>query len=248
MKKVLWILLLSALALPLSAQTDRKELRAGNRKFAKGKWAEAELDYRRGLLKDSLSVPGAYNLASALYRQEDFDGAMKAFENRDELAEATPHAASWYYNKGDAAIAKKDWRTAVDALRECLLLTPDDMDAKENYLYAKEMLKNEQQQGGGGGGQNQDRQNQNQDQDQQQQQQDQNQDQQDRDQNQQNQPQDQQDQDRKQDQQQGQEPQMTPQQARQMLRAVQAKEQETQEKVKKEKAALLKSRQKDKNW
>ena len=41
---------------------------------------------------------------------------------------------------------------------------------------------------------------------------------------------------------------MTPQQARQLLRAVQAKEQETQEKVKKEKAALLKSRQKDKNW
>lgn len=245
MKKILWILLLSALALPLSAQTDRKELRAGNRKFAKGKWAEAELDYRRGLLKDSLSVPGAYNLASALYRQEDFDGAMKAFENRDEVAEATPHAASWYYNKGDAAIAKKDWQAAVDALRECLLLTPDDMDAKENYLYAKEMLKNEQQQGGDSG-QNQDQQNQNQAQNQQQQQQDQNQDQQD--QNQQNQPQDQNQDQNQQQQQQGQEPQMTPQQARQMLRAVQAKEQETQEKVKKEKAALLKSRQKDKNW
>lgn len=245
MKKILWILLLSALALPLSAQTDRKELRAGNRKFAKGKWAEAELDYRRGLLKDSLSVPGAYNLASALYRQEDFDGAMKAFENRDEMAEATPHAASWYYNKGDAAIAKKDWQAAVDALRECLLLTPDDMDAKENYLYAKEMLKNEQQQGGDSG-QNQDQQNQNQAQNQQQQQQDQNQDQQD--QNQQNQPQDQNQDQNQQQQQQGQEPQMTPQQARQMLRAVQAKEQETQEKVKKEKAALLKSRQKDKNW
>lgn len=244
MKKILWILLLSALALPLSAQTDRKELRAGNRKFAKGKWAEAELDYRRGLLKDSLSVPGAYNLASTLYRQEDFDGAMKAFENRDEMAEATPHAASWYYNKGDAAIAKKDWRTAVDALRECLLLTPGDMDAKENYLYAKEMLKNEQQQGGGGGqNQQQDQQNQQdqqQNQDQDQQQQDQNQDQQ------QDQNQDQQDQE--QQQQQGQDQQMTPQQAKQMLRAVQAKEQETQEKVKKEKAALLKSRQKEKNW
>ena len=241
MKKALWILLLAALALPLSAQTDRKELRAGNRKFAKGKWAEAELDYRRGLLKDSLSVPGAYNLAAALYRQEDFDGALKAFENRDELAESTPHAAAWYYNKGDAAIAKKDWRTAVDALRECLLLTPGDMDAKENYLYAKEMLKNEQQQqGGGGGGQNQQQQQQNQDQNQDQQQQDQNQ--------QQDQQQDQNQDQQQQQEQQGQEPQMTPQQARQMLRAVQAKEQETQEKVKKEKAALLKSRQKDKNW
>lgn len=247
MKKALGILLLALLTLPLSAQGDRRELRSGNRKFAKGKWAEAELDYRKGLLRDSLSVPGAYNLASALYRQEDFDGALKAFENRDELAEKTPHAASWYYNKGDAAIAKKDWRGAVDALRECLLLTPGDMDAKENYIYAKEMLKNEQQQGGGGGqDQNQQNQDQNQNQDQQDQQnqdQEQNQDQ-NQDQNQQN--QDQQNQD--QQQQQPQEQQMTPQQARQLLRAVQAKEQETQEKVKKEKAALLKSRQKDKNW
>jgi Ca-activated chloride channel homolog len=33
-----------------------------------------------------------------------------------------------------------------------------------------------------------------------------------------------------------------------MLKAVQAKEKETQDKVKKEKAALLKSKQKEKNW
>ena len=244
MKKFVCTVLLAALALPLAAQADRHELRAGNRKYARGKWAEAELDYRKGLLRDSLSVPGAYNLASALYRQEDFDGALKAFENRDECAEATPYAAAWYYNKGDAAIAKKDWRTAVDALRECLLLTPGDMDAKENYLYAKEMLKNEQQQGGGG----QDQQNQQQQNQDQQNQDQQNQNQQNQDQQQQQ--QQQQDQDENQDQQgqQDQEQQMTPQQARQLLRAVQAKEQETQEKVKKEKAALLKSRQKDKNW
>jgi hypothetical protein len=33
-----------------------------------------------------------------------------------------------------------------------------------------------------------------------------------------------------------------------MLQAIQAKEKETQEKVKKEKAAALQSRQKDRNW
>ena len=38
------------------------------------------------------------------------------------------------------------------------------------------------------------------------------------------------------------------QQARQMLNAIQAKEKETQDKVKKEKAEMLKSRQKEKNW
>ena len=38
------------------------------------------------------------------------------------------------------------------------------------------------------------------------------------------------------------------QQAQQMLNAIQAREKETQDKVNKEKAAVLKSRQKDKNW
>ena len=41
---------------------------------------------------------------------------------------------------------------------------------------------------------------------------------------------------------------ISPQQAQQMLNAIQAREKETQDKVNKEKAAVLKSRQKDKNW
>ena len=41
---------------------------------------------------------------------------------------------------------------------------------------------------------------------------------------------------------------ISPQQAQQMLKAVQAREKETQDKVNKEKAALLKARQKEKNW
>ena len=41
---------------------------------------------------------------------------------------------------------------------------------------------------------------------------------------------------------------ISPQQAQQMLRAIQAKEKETQDKVNKEKAESLKSRQKEKNW
>ena len=47
---------------------------------------------------------------------------------------------------------------------------------------------------------------------------------------------------------QGQEGKISPQQAQQMLRAIQAKEKETQDKVNKEKADALKSRQKEKNW
>lgn len=234
-----WIcILLIFIALPLSAQVDRKEVRSGNRKFRKGSFPEAELDYRKAVLKDSLSVAGEYNLASSLYRQGNYDEAAQALGKADQEVAGTQHAASYYYNEGDVALQRKDYSAAVKAFRQCLLENPGDMDAKENYIYAKEMLK--KQQGGGGGGQ------QNQDQNQQDQN-DQNQDQQDQNQDRQNQPDQQQQQDQ-QNQDQPQPQQISQQQARQMLKAVQAQEKETQDKVKKEKAALLQSSQKEKNW
>ena len=240
--EILTILLLFC-CLPGFSQADRHDVRAGNRKFGKERFKEAEIDYRKAVLKDSTSVTAQYDLASALYRQEDWTGASKALESVKDQPELP---AQYYFNAGDAASQQKDWQAAVNDFREALLRDPGDLDAKENYIYAKKMLEN-QQNGGGGGNDNQ----QDQNQDQQNQNQDQNKDQ-DKNQNQdqQNQPnQDQPNQDNRQDQnQQDQQPQISPQQAQQMLRAIQAKEKETQDKVNKEKAALLKSRQKEKNW
>ena len=241
---LIYVLALAAALLasgPLQAQVDKREVRAGNRKFGKGEFKAAEIDYRKAVLKDSLSVAGEYNLASSLYRQQDWDGAGKALQTVKDIAPATENAARWHYNNGDVALQKKDYASAVDAFRQALLLEPDDLDAKENYIYAKLMLQN-QQNGGGGGGDNQDNQDNQDQQNQDQQNQDQNQDQQDQNQDQQD------NQDQQQQQQQQQDQQISPQQAQQMLQAIQAKEKETQDKVNKEKAAALKSRQKEKNW
>jgi Ca-activated chloride channel homolog len=244
MKRILTILLALTVSASLWAQVDRSEVRAGNRKFRKADYKNAEIDYRKALVKDSLSVAGCYNLASTLYRMEDWDGAQKALEPVKETISGNLDEASYWYNAGDVALQKKDYAAAVDAFKQSLLKAPDDLDAKENYIYAKLMLQN-QQNGGGGNDQNQNQdqndqnqdQNQNQNQDQNQDQQNQNNDQ-NQDQNQQNQPQ----------QGSGEQPKISPQQAQQMLQAIQAKEKETQDKVNKEKAEVLKSRQKEKNW
>jgi len=240
--KILAILLIFS-CLPGFAQADRHDVRAGNRKFRKDRFKEAEIDYRKAVLKDSTSVTAQYDLASALYRQEDWAGASKALESVKEQPDLP---AQYHFNAGDAAAQQKQWQAAVDAFRQALLRDPGDLEAKENYIYAKKMLENQQQGGDGGGGgddqQNQDQQNQDQDQKQDQDKQDQQNNQNNQDQNNQDRGQD------KQQQQQEQQPQISPQQAQQMLRAIQAKEKETQDKVNKEKAALLKSRQKEKNW
>lgn len=236
MKAKILVLLMLVLLDPLAllAQADRHDVRQGNRRYGREDWKEAELSYRKALVKDSLSAAARYNLASALYRQENYEGAremMGSFEGQENLS------SDIYYNSGDVALQLKDYAAAVEAFKQSLLLNPGDLDAKENYIYAKKMLENQQnqQQGGGGGQNDQDDQN---DQDGQNDQNDQN------------------NQDDSQDGDDGQEPpqnqpdesRISPRQAEQMLNAMQAREQQTRDKVDREKAAALKSRQKEKNW
>ena len=228
MRKSVLIILLTLAS--VSAWGQKADLRKGNREFRKGEYGEADISYRKGLLKDTSSVAAKYNLANNLYRQESFDEAAKMLDGIEN-----PDAAACF-NRGDVAIAKEDWKTAVDSFKECLLQDPGDLKAKENYIYARNKLMEQQEQQ-----QNQDQNKDNQDQNK-------DQDQQDKDQNQ-DQQQNQQDQNKDQDQQQQQEQQeLSAQQAQQLLQAIQEKEKQTQEKVDEKKATALKSRQKEKNW
>lgn len=270
MKKIYFMLPALALMMLLpavaSAQTDRKDVRRGNRDYRKQNWKEAEIDYRKALVKDSMSVAANYNLAADLYRQGDAQGAMKSMQKIEQGAIEGGHGADYYYNLGDMALAAKDYKTAVDAFAKSLLMRPDDLDAKENYIYARKMLENQQQNGGGGGQDDQNKDDQNKDQqsqDNQDQDQNQNQDNNEKNNQDKNDNGDGQNDDRNQDNNDGgqqppqdnrdgqgqpQEQKISPQAAQQMLQAIQAKEKETQDKVNKEKAAMVRSRQKEKNW
>ena len=238
------------------AQTDKREVRKGNRSFKDGSYTEAEVEYLKAVDKDSLSVAANYNLANTYFRKGEYDNAKAALERAREVAMASPDGAQYFYNLGSVAIAQQDWKTAVESLQLSLLMNPDDLNAKENYIYAKKKLEDQQQnqnqdnqdQNNQNNQDNQNDQNQDQNQDNQDQQQDQNDQNQDQndDQNQNDQSQDNQDQ--QQDNRQGEQPQITPQAAQQMLQAIQAKEKETQDKVNKAKAAAVESRQKEKNW
>ena len=227
------LILMLASPVMLQAQSDRSEVRAGNRDFRKGEFREAELDYKRALVEDSTSITAKYNLGNALYRTESYSEAELYLKGLgDSLKSISPSRASdCFHNSGNLALKQKKYQEAVDAYKESLRLEPDNFETKSNLAYAQKMLKDQQQQ--------QQQQNQNQQQDQK--------DQQDQDQNK---DQDQQNQDNQQNQQQQQQdqPQITPQAAQQMLQAIEDKEKQTQDKVKKAKAEQQKSKEKEKNW
>ena len=232
LKKIIAAFAALVLVLPLSAQQEKREVRSGNRAFRSKNYNEAEIDYRKGLVKDSTSFISAYDLASSLYMQKDYENAARTLDKVADQLPQSEYASRWYFNKGNIALQQQDYKTAVDAFKQALLLDPEDLQAKESYIYAKEKLKdrqdekNGQDEKDGEDGEDekdgQDKQNQPQPQDNQQQPQ---------------QPQ--------------QDPagqQISPQQAQQMLKAIQAKEKETQEKVEKAKAQQAQTRRKENNW
>ena len=209
----------------LFAQEDKKDVRRGNKDYRKSNFKEAEIDYRKALLKDSTSFAATYDLANALYSQKDYEGAANTLEKLSKSAPESQYADRYFFNKGNVSLQKKDYQTAVDDFKLALVRDPGDLQAKESYIYAKKMLEN--QENGGEGESNKDQQNQDQQQNQQ--------------------PSDGQ-QDKQEGEGQAQQQQISVQQAQQILKAIQAKEKETQEKVEKAKAQNEKSRQKDKNW
>lgn len=244
------------------AQTDKKEVRQGNKFFGKENYKEAEVEYRKALLKDSSSVAANYNLGNVLYKNGDAAGAEKIYGviadsvGRMEVRpvwqpdskKITPSEASdYYHNLGNSYLAQKKYSEAVEAYKNSLRRNPNDMETKTNYAYAKKKLEDQQNQQ-----QNQDqnkeqdnKDNQDKNQDNKDQNKEQNQDQ--------NKDQDNKDnkdknQDKQQDQNGRQPPKISPQAAEQMLQAMQEKENQTQDKVNKEKAKLLQSKQKEKNW
>ena len=235
LKKITVAFAALVLVLPLFAQEDKREVRSGNRMLRNRNYNEAEINFRKGLVKDSTSFISSYDLASSLYLQKDYDNAAKALERVEAQLPDSEYADRWHFNRGNIALQQQDYQTAVEAFKQALLLNPGDLEAKESYIYAKKKLEEQQNQQGDKGdqgdqGDNQDKQDDNQ-QDQPNQQPD------PQDNNQDNQPQEA-----------PAEQQISPQQAQQMLKAIQAKEKETQEKVEKAKAQQAQTRRKENNW
>lgn len=148
---------------------ERRHIRKGNEHYQEQRMADAQKEYLAALLKDSLSVAAHFNLGDALYATGDYASAEEQFARVAQMEGATPEQrASAYYNLGNAQFQQQKLQEALGSYKESLKLRPEDLEAKFNYAYTKELLKEQEQ--------NQD-QNQNQDQQQQNQNQNQNQDQ-----------------------------------------------------------------------
>ena len=213
--------LLMAGSLWVSAQNDRKVIRQGIKAYEKGDYSDAEVQFRKAGDLNGESFIADYNTGAALYKQEKYEETAKQFESLAQSGTDPQKLAKVWHNMGNSLLEGEQYQASIEAYKNSLRLNPGDMDTKYNLAYAREKLKEQQQQNQ----QNQDQQQNQQNQDQQAQQQD----------------------EQQGDQQQARPQEISKEDAERMLSAIQQKEKDVKEKVDKEKATVAKVKT-EKDW
>ena len=248
---------------------ERGLVRKGNEQYYDGDYQSGIKSYREALKHDSTSFEAKYDLASALYRDEQYAKADSILTSIvDDSRRSEKERGEVAYNLGNVQFAQKKYKEALSSYRKAMRCNPDDEDAKFNYAFTKRLIqKQEQQQQQQNQDQNQQQnqdqnQQQNQDQNQQQnqdkqqednkgnQEKDNQQDKQDKQEDKQDRSQGQDDkQDKKDEEQGGGQPQpkssISPEQQEALLQAIQAEEDKTQDKLKEKARVIVRG---GKNW
>ncbi len=221
-------------SVPASAQTVGGHIREGNRTYEKGRYDDAEVEYRKALEKDPKSAPAQYNLGNSEYKQQRFEEAARSFNNTVPAIEDPEERAAAWHNLGNSLYRGEKYAESIEAYKRALRLNPADDDTRYNLLMARQKLQQQQQQ------KQQNQQNKDQQQDQQKQQQDQRQQDQQQDQQQKNQQQ-------KQQQQQAQQKknQMPKEEAERILEAMRNNEKDLQKQLRKRESVRVRV---EKDW
>ncbi|MDQ7817172.1 MAG: tetratricopeptide repeat protein [Melioribacteraceae bacterium] len=219
MKTTLNILFMIIIILSVSVngQSKRGLINEGVELYKNNKFADAEVNFKKGLEKDNNMFQGHFNLGDAYYKQGRYDEAMQSFQNSLSFTDDKYNKAKVYHNIGNSLLKAKKYQESIGAYKNALKLNPDDLETKYNLSYALNMMKQDQNQQQK---QNQDKQDKNQDQNKDQQQ-DQNQNK--NDQN--------KDQDKQNQQQQQQKNQISKEDAERILEALKNNEQDLQKKL-----------------
>jgi len=250
LKYYLALLFIIGIPFTVNAQSLRGLVNDGVEKYNGKKYNDSEVDFKKGLEKDSKNFNAIFNLGDSHYKQGRYDEAMKSFQLALKNTNDNDYKAKTYHNIGNSLLKTEKYQESIDAYKNALKLNPNDQETKYNLSYALNMLKQQKEQKQQN--KNKNDKNQNKDQNKDQNKQDQNkQDQQNKNQNQNKDQQSQQDntkqQDKQKQQQQAQQDKnkMSKEEAKRILNALKNNEQDLQKKLRKFAAKKVKT---DKDW
>ena len=99
------------------AQSIRSLVNEGVEKYEKDKYADAEVDFKKGTEKAPESFQAKFNLGDALYKQKRYDESIKTYKSALELAKTKNEKAKVYYNIGNSLLKAKKLKKVSALIR-----------------------------------------------------------------------------------------------------------------------------------
>ena len=134
-------LILFTFSLMLFGQSKRGLINSGVDDYKNGKYADAEVNFKKGLEKDPKMYQGYFNLGDAYYKQGRYDEALQSYKNSLSFTDNKYNKAKIYHNIGNSLLKSKKYKESIGAYKESLKLNPDDLETKYNLSYALDQLK-----------------------------------------------------------------------------------------------------------
>lgn len=138
-------LLFVLVSLWLNAQNPNKHIRQGNKAFADSSYVAAEENYRLALAADQNAFNAAFNLADAIYKQENYEAATTLFQGLTEKAKSSSDKAMAYHNLGNSYLKEQKLNESIEAYKSALRNNPTDAESKYNLAYAQRMKQQQEE-------------------------------------------------------------------------------------------------------
>ena len=134
------------------AQNKKSFLRDGNKLYADSNYNEAEIQYRKSLEKDQDYFNASFNLADAVYKQEDYSdsdtsiGSSTLFKALINSAPNDEDLAKVYHNLGNSLVKEGKLDDAIAAYKSALRINPNDNETRHNLALSKQQKQEQEQQ------------------------------------------------------------------------------------------------------
>ena len=149
MYKIIFIGIICLFVSQVNAQSARSLNNDGVDLYKDGKFADAEVNFKKSLEKTENNFKGNFNLGDAYYKQKRYEEALKSYQKALTESKDKLDKAKVYHNIGNSLLKSKKIKESIEAYKNSLKLNPNDDDTKYNLSYAFSMLnkdKNKNQQ------------------------------------------------------------------------------------------------------
>ena len=138
--KYLIIIALLFSAFSVSAQSDEKAIRKGNRNYKSGNYEQAITSYRKALEIRPNNAKAQFNLGDAYYAKQSYDTAYNEFQKVVEMSPDAKLKSDAVYNMGNCLLAQNKYYDAFNIYKVSLKLNPDNDNALYNLEYCRAHL------------------------------------------------------------------------------------------------------------